>query len=153
MSGIDKIKHKAKLSLDEMFDNQSVGLMENQEVVNPGNKQHGQPANHMIRQQDNHTLNQTNRQTDDQQNGKVDNHFYLKPDNQTNIQSFPIKKQQTQKEATYKMTFNLREEIYKSFNDLYAQRMLQGRKTEKSEMICEAIQWLIKMDKEQEYNS
>ena len=44
------------------------------------------------------------------------------------------------------MTFNLTEETYKAFNDLYANRMLQGRKTEKSELICEAIQWLIKME-------
>jgi len=62
---------------------------------------------------------------------------------------FPTSKQQSQKIPTYKMTFNLTEDIYKAFNDLYANRMLQGRKTEKSEMICEAIQWLIKMEDEQ----
>ena len=59
---------------------------------------------------------------------------------------FSVKNQQSPKAPTYKMTFNLTEDVYKSFNDLYAHRMLQGRKTEKSEMICEAIEWLIKME-------
>jgi hypothetical protein len=47
------------------------------------------------------------------------------------------------------MTFNLTEDIYKAFNDLYAHRILQGRKTEKSELICEAIQLLLKLEESQ----
>lgn len=50
------------------------------------------------------------------------------------------------KVSTYKMTFNLSEQMYKAFNDLYAHRLLQGRKTEKSDMICEAIKLLIEME-------
>lgn len=49
---------------------------------------------------------------------------------------------------TYQMTVNLTEDTYKAFNELYANRILQGRKTEKSEMICEAIQCLIKSEEE-----
>jgi len=41
-----------------------------------------------------------------------------------------------------KVTLYLTEEMYKAFNDIYAQRILQGRKTDKTVLICEAIQLL-----------
>ena len=68
------------------------------------------------------------------------------PARQPTILSKPSKNQRI---PTCKMTFNLREDIHKAFNDLYANRILQGRATEKSEMICEAIQLLINMEEEQ----
>lgn len=43
-----------------------------------------------------------------------------------------------------KMTLYLTEEMYKAFNDIYANRMLEGRKTEKSALICEAVELLRK---------
>jgi hypothetical protein len=43
-----------------------------------------------------------------------------------------------------KMTLYLTEEMYKAFNDIYAKRMLEGRKTEKSALICEAVELLRK---------
>lgn len=47
---------------------------------------------------------------------------------------------------TFKMTFTLNERDYKSFNDIYAKRIIQGRKTDKSHLISEAIQLLEKME-------
>jgi hypothetical protein len=41
-----------------------------------------------------------------------------------------------------KVTLYLTEEMYKAFNDIYAQRMLDNRKTDKSVLICEAIKLL-----------
>jgi hypothetical protein len=41
-----------------------------------------------------------------------------------------------------KMTFYLSQELYDAFHEVYAKRMLQGRKTEKSMLLCEAIELL-----------
>lgn len=71
----------------------------------------------------------------------------FQPPRQTSI--FSAKQSKNQKIQTYKMTFNIREDIHKAFHDLYANRILQGRATEKSEMICEAIQLLISMEENQ----
>ena len=128
MSGINEIKKKAKLSIEEMYDNQAVGKLDNQKENNPDN----QETNHPDGKQINHTTN------------KQDVGVVVK-----SAAIFATAKQQTKKIPVYKMTFNLTEDVYKAFNDLYANRMLQGRKTEKSEMICEAIQWLVKMEEEQ----
>lgn len=107
MSGIDAIKQRTKLSLDEMYDNQPVGRLDNQKTSKPEPQQTSKPA-----------------------------------------PSYPpMKPQQSPKQASYKMTFNLSEKAFKLFNDLYAKRMLKGRKTEKSDLICEAIEWLAKMEK------
>jgi len=43
-----------------------------------------------------------------------------------------------------KVTWYLTEELYKAFNDIYARRMIEGRKTEKAALICEAIQLLVR---------
>ena len=144
--------------MEEMYDSQLVGKMGNQKVSKPENKQNKHP----VKQQE---INQANRPTGNpashktkqavvhttiQQTENLERHLDAKQEYPMNRQAviFPTSKQQTQKVPTYKMTFNLTEDIYKAFNDLYANRMLQGRKTEKSEMICEAIQWLIKMEEE-----
>jgi hypothetical protein len=164
MSGISEIKKKAKLSIDEMYDSQSVGKMDNQKEGKPESKQTIQPASQLENKPDTHptgspsfqeisqSLNNKAGHTTIHQNGKLETNPDVKQETQTTRPTtiFPTTKQQIQKIQTYKMTFNLTEDIYKAFNDLYANRMLQGRKTEKSEMICEAIQWLIKMEEEQQ---
>lgn len=163
MSGINEIKKKAKLSIDEMYDNQPVGKLDSQEESKPENKQPTQPTNQKANkpndQPNNSPIDQEKNEPNNQKNGRKANQPSRQPeiqlDRKQDFQSirqnsiFPTSKQQSQKIPTYKMTFNLTEDIYKAFNDLYANRMLQGRKTEKSEMICEAIQWLIKMEDEQ----
>lgn len=163
MSGINEIKKKAKLSIDEMYDNQPVGKLDNQEESKPGIKPTNQPINRKEINPDdqptNNPLNQEKSQPVSHNPGNKTNQPSGQPeiqlDRKQDFQSirqnsiFPTSKQQTQKVPTYKMTFNLTEDIYKAFNDLYANRMLKGCKTEKSEMICEAIQWLIKMEDEQ----
>ena len=162
-----EFKEKSKIQLDEMFDAKPVGKTETQKKGKEGTQQ----ASHMDIQknmnsavhQDGNMDVQTAAQpsglhnyfptthlpshTENQQPRKLETHPESNQEVQLSRQPplFSIK-QQSPKIATYKMTFNLTEEIYKAFNDLYANRMLQGRKTEKSELICEAIQWLIKME-------
>lgn len=41
-----------------------------------------------------------------------------------------------------KVTYYLTEEMYKAFNDVYAKRMLEGRTTDKSTLISEAVELL-----------
>ena len=163
MSGINEIKKKAKLSIDEMYDNQPVGKRDNQKeskpevkqttqpVIQKENNQDDQPSSKPFVQKVNQPTSHKASEKTIQPSEQLEIHLDRKQDFQSIRQSspFPTSKQQTQKIPTYKMTFNLTEDIYKAFNDLYANRMLQGRKTEKSEMICEAIQWLIKMEDEQ----
>lgn len=49
--------------------------------------------------------------------------------------AFPMSKHAI-KTPTYKMIFTLSEEAYKAFNDLYANRILRGRKIDKSYDPC-----------------
>lgn len=50
-----------------------------------------------------------------------------------------------QNEVYYKkVTLYLTPELHKAFNDIYAQRILQGRKTDKGALICEAVELLRK---------
>lgn len=161
MPGIDDLKNKTKLSIDEMYDFQSVGKPDNQQTGKPEIQQE-------LKQTTKKTAKPINVQTppDALMPNRFENQAILsKPlpinpsetlssqlggmqevqyDNQ--IAVFPTTKQPPQKIPTYKMTFNLNESIFKAFNDLYAKRILQGRKTEKSELITEAIQWLLKME-------
>lgn len=160
MSGINEIKKKAKLSMDEMYDNQPVGKLEKQKTKKPKTQQTNQPTVQLeikpdLQSPGNPSSQETNQHIGhkaghptNQPHGNLETHLDIKQDYQAPKQTsiFPTTKQQTLKIPTYKMTFNLTEDIYKAFNDLYANRMLRGRKTEKSEMICEAIQWLIKME-------
>lgn len=158
--GINEIKKKAKISIDEMYDTQSVGKLDNQQDGKQESKQTIQPSiqlesNPIVQSNGNPSFQEISQsfghksgQPTIQQNGKMENNQEIKPEVPETriIPSFLMSKQQVLKTPTYKMTFNLTEDIYKAFNDLYANRMLQGRKTEKSDMICEAIQWLIKME-------
>lgn len=171
MSGIKNLKEKSKIQLDEMFDAKPVGKpdiqkdgkeenkqttqLDTQQIINPItqllNKPEAQLASPPFPQEAIAAPTQQSSQPAIQPPGKLETLLDVKPEVHMarHTPAFPAKQPQPQKAATYKMTFNLTEDIYKAFNDLYANRMLQGRKTEKSEMICEAIQWLIKMEEEQ----
>ena len=163
MSGISEIKKKAKLSIDEMYDNQAVGKLDNQKDGKPESKQtnqpevqvenkpDSQPAGSPSFQEISQSLNNKAGHTTIHQNGKMESQPDVKPEPQPARQPTILSSKQSknQKIPTCKMTFNLREDIHKAFNDLYANRILQGRATEKSEMICEAIQLLITMEEEQ----
>lgn len=139
MSGIKNLKEKSKIQLDEMF--------ENKPTENP----RSQKDEKKTIQQTTHLTNQPASNPTNQQSINPEIQLNEHPAIRTPryLPNKSIKLQQNQKTATYKMTFNLSEDIYKAFNDLYANRMLEGRKTEKSEMICEAILWLIKKEEEQ----
>jgi hypothetical protein len=118
MSGIDTFKKKAKLSIDEMYEHQPVGFLETQNKNKPEN-QESIEAEPLALKQDSLEIQ--------------------------NISSFSSKQQQ--KVLSYKMTFNLTEDAYHIFERLFAERMLQGRKIGKSELICEAIDCLAKLEK------
>lgn len=77
-----------------------------------------------------------------QPNGYVDEEKNIKENLiiQQNVQQY------SKPQYTKKMTLYLTEELYKSFNDIYAKRMLEGRKTDKSVLICEAIQLLVEQE-------
>lgn len=157
MSGIKNLKEKSKIQLDEMFDSKPVGkpgIQKNgkEEIKESIHLDIQQPINPIIQTTNNPETQPTSQkptQPASQPPGKMEN----QPDGNPEIQmarqaSVFSTKPHSPKEPTYKMTFNLTQEIYKAFNDLYANRMHQGKKTEKSELICEAIQWLIKMEED-----
>lgn len=140
-AGISEIKKKAKLSLDEMYDDIPVGVLDNQKENKPEKQLSNNPAIQ-------HSNSPIQVQADEPQKTQPDLE-QISHSSHASASLFTSSKQPLQKIPTYKMTFNLSEGVYKAFNNLYANRMIQGRKTEKSEMICEAIQWLIKMEEEQ----
>lgn len=168
MSGIEELKQKTKLSMDEMYEDKPVGILENKTAGQPDNQLSSQTTKHISSPKENsksaQTKNHTPRLPETQQAKKKPIQTTHSPENQTpsktenqenSLFTHPNAKHslfqtlpKPQKIPTCKMTFNLTEDIYKAFNDLYAKRMLKGRKTEKSELICEAIQWLIKMEED-----
>jgi len=145
MSGINELKRKTKMSLDELYEGKTVGKTVKQKESNPERKEEIQPDSQnkisQSSQERSHPTNQLDRQ--------MENNLDVRQESHSAPSVYLNAKPQMQKMQTYKMTFNLTEDVYKAFNDLYAQRMLQGRKTDKSDMICEAIHWLIQMDNEQ----
>ncbi|PJD94548.1 MAG: hypothetical protein CK425_11250 [Parachlamydia sp.] len=177
MSGIDAIKKKAKLSMDEMYEDKPVGKMGNQnngqqdiqqnnqtvshknikqpnnplgnQIENPRIQQPSHPENHLGQSNLIHEANNPNFGDLRMQQSNPEIHASREINSLTRpALNFSSSQTQSQKMQTYKMTFNLPENVYKAFNDLYAQRMLQGRKTEKANLICEAIDWLIKMEQQ-----
>lgn len=48
-----------------------------------------------------------------------------------------------------KMTLYVTEDLFKAFNDIYATRLLHGRATEKSALVCEAIALLYEKEKKE----
>ena len=168
-----QVNDKKKIGLSEMFGDQSVGKPGAQQDSNPEVKQ----TNQLDSQQPTHPVSQTATLPEVQPSappsfqqaaiplthpvghtavhpvGKMGVHTDSKLEPQPSRQPTILSKQsKNQRIPTCKMTFNLREDIHKAFNDLYANRILQGRATEKSEMICEAIQLLINMEEEQTNN-
>lgn len=152
MSGISEIQKKAKLSMDELYEHPS----NNKKQVPTPKKQDIKQTNKL----DIQTSSKPDIQPANQQAGSI-----LKPKHLQTMPTTPSAPVNTEaqntpseqaskyllatpphKLPTYKMTFILTEDSYKAFNDLYAKRMLKGCKTEKSEMICEAIDWLVKME-------
>ncbi len=161
---------KKKMGLSEMFGDQSVGKPGSQQESIPAVQQTSQldvqqsthPASHATVSPETHipvppvfqhaVIPQIHPagHTPIHPVGGLEVHMDVKPDPQTTRQPTILSKpSKNQRIPTCKMTFNLREDIHKAFNDLYANRILQGRATEKSEMICEAIQLLINMEEEQ----
>src|SRR5262245_48992188 len=126
MSGINEIKKKAKLSIDEMYDSQVVGKLDNQEENKPEIKQISQPEKNKINKKDvqlnnNPTIQETNHplkhkdvqptpHPSEKMETNLDHKQEFRPIRQTLL--FPTSKQQIQKIQTYKMTFNLTEDIY-----------------------------------------
>jgi hypothetical protein len=177
MSGINELKEKSKkhlevnekrkMGLGEIFENQPVGKPDSQkdgkpEIKEPTQLDVQQPKNPIIQTAAHPEVQPAISQTifpSPQPAGQPLVHPLgnmaaqpdVKPEPQPVRQPtiFSSKQSRNQKIPTCKMTFNLREDIHKAFNDLYANRILQGRATEKSEMICEAIQLLITMEEEQ----
>ena len=168
-----QVNEKKKMGLSEMFGDQSVGKPDNQKDSNPEVKQTTQPD---VQQSINPVIHtaahpevQPSAPLSFQQTampsthpvghtavhpvGRMESHTDVRLEPQPSRQPTILSKQsKNQRIPTCKMTFNLREDIHKAFNDLYANRILQGRATEKSEMICEAIQLLIHMEEEQTNN-
>lgn len=62
--------------------------------------------------------------------------------NQTTLQQTVNTVANNKPQYNRKVTLYLTEEMYKAFNDIYAQRMLDNRKTDKAVLICEAIKLL-----------
>lgn len=71
---------------------------------------------------------------------------YSKTVVQSGVNDFDNQIQENKTSYNRKMTLYLTEEMYKAFNDIYARRIIDGRKTQKSELICEAIALLCKED-------
>lgn len=142
-SGIENLKKKSKIKLDEMFSNKEAGYPETQEVRNQNQQNSAFSPTEVVKESE---IQETNQLLTQATTLSLEKH-----EASVNIQSDPplsINQSLNSKVPTHKMTFQLTAEIYKAFNNLYATRMLQGRKTDKSEMICEAIQWLLKKEED-----
>lgn len=103
---IDDIKKKAKLSLSEMYDNQSVGNLDNQKTGHPADKT---------------VISKS-----------------ITSDNQ------PINR--TSEKLNCKITFNTTERLLDAFNEIYARRIIEKRKTDKSALLNEALELLIEKE-------
>jgi hypothetical protein len=155
MSGINKVKEKAKLSIDDMYED----LHAEKPKIEAGKAPEqltGKPATHLNGSEESHRAIVPQYEA----SKSTQNHIDQMEINQESYKDEPVNAQtemisitkQRQKEPTFKMTFNLSPNIYRDFNLLYATRLLEGRKSEKSEMICEAIQLLLKNENEKHLN-
>ena len=150
MAGIDELKAKTKLSMDEMFDDQVVVKLENQEAFKKDKKETGKPG----KQLENLTTEKLfKRKLDNESTPLLAEDSESKENNQAETRPLRRLNNYPTRQATvadrpvfYKATFNLPEDIHKELEHLYARRMLQGCKTAKSDLICEAIEWLVKME-------
>lgn len=169
MSGIDKMtaKIKKKMTLDDLPTLEKSSVLVETELHTNSESAHERNINgNLESQKASSPYNYASKSLENQKAGypikqiaeniqnqplsvqKLDGWMGVNPENQQpTIQTTqetgasPLKKANS-----YKMTFQLSEKIYKAFNDLYAKRMLEGRKTEKSELICEAIECLLTLE-------
>ena len=117
----DDIKTRSKIALDEMFDNQSVG--------NPD----GQTSGHMDVKEDVKKVGQSTGSKSIQ----TSNHSY------GNTFSQPDEK------LTCKITFNTSESRLLAFNTLYANKIINNKKKDKSALLNEALDLLIERYKDE----
>jgi hypothetical protein len=109
---LDDLKKKAKFSVDEMY--------------NTDNKPVGK------------TEIRTEVKLDVNNN---DNQHYKKQVKKK--YNFPSSKDgMVKRNMNFKLTFNVNEDTFLAFNEVYASRIIEGNKTEKSVLICEAIRLL-----------
>ena len=174
MSRIKDLTTKTKISLDEMFESNTEASVVLDEKLD--NQLDGNPKKQKTRQQSKpptiqiENLTNSNQETHFQKDvgGGLQATGLAQKPSQIHIPKPALdgsvlqEEQQWQESSsihstlrysptpiqTFKMTFNLTEFFYKAFNDIYAKRMLQGRKTEKSELICQAIALLVKAEEE-----
>ena len=103
MSGINEIKKKAKLSMDEMYDNQPVGKLDNQKTKKPKTKQTNptnkptRNTNQISNQPGNPSSQETNQHirhkaghTTNQPHGNLETHPDIKQDSQAPRQTYHI---------------------------------------------------------------
>jgi hypothetical protein len=86
-----------------------------------------------------------------QDNNVAQNVTYIQPNVQQNVSAANYQTQyRTAKNEiqTKKVTLYLTEEMYIAFNEIYARRILEGRKTDKSGLINEAVALLLKSENE-----
>lgn len=146
MSGIEEMKKKTKLSMDEMYD----ALGNDPQKSPPIDIMTSPPLQSTSDLKDvSSTINQTNdlgvnlnggselNENESCQSSHLDS--FLSP-----TQNFISKQVKIPKPNTYKMTFVLTEEIYKKFNQYYAQLIYEGRPIGKSDMLCDAIATYLK---------
>lgn len=162
MSGIENMKLKAKLSIDEMHETKSVGKPESQQDGHPAIQPSSHLTNHLANQQsipqilmDPHvtetkavrrnekSASLAPKDLDNQQNGQTGN-FSKKQQSTT----YTPQNSQNSPDLRYKMTFTLSEKMHKAFNHLHAKRTLNGCPIEKSNLMCEIIEYFVTMHEE-----
>lgn len=138
-----KIKQK-KFSLDQGFStytdqNQNTAT---QPPTQPATQQNSVTAASLHANQNLNLVSQPAAQPSLQQNSIADTALL------TNEPEKQVVTQQFAKPAyARKVTLYLTEDLYKAFNDIYATRLLRGRATEKSALVCEAIGLLFEKEK------
>lgn len=164
---------KKKIGLSEMFGDQSVGKpaiqsdgdtgiqqpthLDSQLPINPVTHAPIHPEVQPVSQPSPHQAilpsPQVAVQPAVQPIGKPEIQVEEKAENISSKQSPIFSSGKNQRISTIKTTFNIREDIHKAFSELYAHRILKGRPTEKSEMICEAIQLLLLKEERKDLNN
>jgi hypothetical protein len=158
-----EVNEKRKMGISEMFGDQPVGKPVIQQYGDTEIQQTAQldsqlpinPVTHASIHPEVQPASQTPPQQailpSQQATGQPAAHPVDKPEIQAEAiasrQSPIFSSAKSQRISTIKTTFNIREDIHKAFCELYAHRILKGKPTEKSEMICEAIQLLLSKER------
>lgn len=164
-----QVNEKKKMDLSEMFGDQAVGKPAIQQDGDTAIQQTTQldsqlpinPVTHAPIHPEVQPVSQVSPQQailpSPQTSGQPAAHPMDKPEIQTEVlsskQSPVFSSAKSQRISTIKTTFNIREDIHKAFSELYAHRILKGRPSEKSEMICEAIQLLLMKEERKDLNN